>query len=46
MRKRGLYAIDESFFRKVRNSTRAMTNLWDRSAPKDVLEVRGYEPFI
>lgn len=46
MRKRGLCAIDESFFRKVRNSTRVMTNLWDRSTPKDVLEVRGYEPFL
>ena len=46
MRKRGPYAIDKSFFRKVRDSTRAMTNLWDRSTSRDVLEVRGYQPFL
>ena len=46
MRKAGPYAIDESFFRKVRDSARAMTNLWDRSTPKDVSEIHGYEPFL
>ncbi|MGQ0557110.1 MAG: hypothetical protein ACT4PN_14330 [Nitrospiraceae bacterium] len=46
MSKRGPYAIDESFFKKVRDSARAITNLWDRSTPKDVLEIHGYEPFL
>lgn len=38
--------MDESFFRKVRDSARAMTNLWDRSTPKAVSEIHGYEPFL
>ncbi len=46
MRKTGSHAIDESFFKKVRDSARAMTNLWDRSTPKAVSEIHGYEPFL
>lgn len=46
MRKTGPHAMDESFFRKVRDSACAMTNLWDRSTPKAVSEIHGYEPFL
>lgn len=40
------HAIDESFFKKVRDVAVAITNLLDRSTPNEVLTIDGYEPFL